>query len=487
LESAAQGIVVANIHGRITLINTVCEKMFGYNRDELLDQPMEILLPEPLRQRHQKHRAEFFSKPESRVMGNGLELVGLRKDGTTFPIEVGLSSIDIYEGTFVMASINDITQRKELEKKLRQIDKLEAIGQLAGGIAHDFNNVLANIIGMGELALRKMERSESPEEFIRMIIDKAYDAANLVRQLLTFSRKQSISLRPINFQSVLEHNIKLLHRYLGEEVEIKTHIEPNLYLIEADESAVGQIVTNLCINARDAMPDGGEIQLTAENIQLDTTLLSDMGEIPNGEYVKLTVIDHGVGMTRDIKKRIFDPFYTTKDIGEGTGLGLSIVYALVKQLNGWMNCKSRLGVGTTFEIFFPGLDPEAQTEQTKKSKINAKGNETILLVENEADLITSYKSSLETYGYKVLVASNGLQALNIFEQKASSIDLIVSDVVMPKMGGVELRIHAKRVNPDIKFLFISAYPDKLEPGNYILQKPFRSKELISKVREIIDK
>ena len=487
LESAVQGIVVVDLQGKITLVNNVCEKMFGYNRNELLNQPVEILIPESIRKEHQDKRNVFFSRPESRSMGNGLDLTGLRKDGSVFPIEVGLSSIEINEGTFVMASINDITQRKNLEIKLRQIEKLEAIGQLAGGIAHDFNNVLAGIIGLGELALRKIQRSESPEENIHLIIEKAYDAANLVRQLLTFSRKQSVNLHPVNLNTILNHDIKLLHRYLGEQIEIQTDVRSDLYSIEADESAIGQIITNLCINARDAMPNGGEIHLKAENINIDSEMFSDMGTIPIGNYVKLSVIDQGVGMTQEVKKRIFDPFYTTKDIGEGTGLGLSIVYALVKQLHSWMICNSRPEQGTQFEIFFPQLNPQDQVKSNIKSTNLPKGHETVLLVENEADLITTYKSSLETAGFKVLVASNGLKALDVLKQNSSSIDLIISDVLMPKMGGAELQSVTSQDYPDLKFLFISAYPDKLEPGSYILRKPFRYEKLITTVREILDK
>jgi len=486
LESAAQAIIVVNIHGRITLSNTKAEELFGYDRDELIDQPIEILIPERIRAKHLRYRNEFLTRPVSRPMGAGMELMALHKDKSEFPVEVGLSSIEIYEGTFVMAFITDISERKELDKKLREVEKLEAIGQLAGGIAHDFNNVLAGIIGLSELALRKIHKGEQADQNLQLIIEKAGAAANLVKQLLTFSRKQIVSLRPINLNFVIQQNIKLLQRYLGEEIELKTSLQKNLFNVEADDSALDQIITNLSINARDAMPDGGEISIVTENIILNYSQYTETGEMPEGKYIKLAVIDHGIGMTREIRQHIFEPFFTTKDIGEGTGLGLSIVYGLVKQLNGFMNCRSRIGEGTTFEIFLPAVEAHRTPSAEPHHTVVKPGTETILLVENEADLLATYKNALESYGYKVLVAANGLRALNIYEQKSTSIDLIVSDVVMPKMGGVELKLVAQRINPEVKFLFISAYADKMEPGTPLLQKPFRAKDLAKKVREVLD-
>lgn len=486
LESAAQAIIVVNIHGRITLSNTKAEELFGYDRDELIDQPIEILIPERIRAKHLRYRNEFLTRPVSRSMGTSMELMALRKDKSEFPVEVGLSSIEIYEGTFVMAFITNISERKELDKKLRQIEKLEAIGQLAGGIAHDFNNVLAGIIGLSELALRKMQKGEQADQNLQLIIEKAGAAANLVRQLLTFSRKQIVSLRPINLNTVIQQSIKLLQRYLGEEIELNTSLKKDLFNVEADDSALDQIITNLSINARDAMPDGGEISIITENITVSNSQYTDTGEMTAGKYIKLAVIDHGIGMTRETRQHIFEPFFTTKDIGEGTGLGLSIVYGLVKQLNGFMNCKSRIGEGTTFEIFLPAVETHRVSSTELHQTVVKPGTETILLVENEADLLATFKSALESYGYKVLIAANGLSALNIYEQKSASIDLILSDVVMPKMGGVELKLVAQRINPEVKFLFISAYADKMEPGTPLLQKPFRAKELAKKVREVLD-
>jgi len=486
LESAAQAIIVVNIHGQITLINTKADELFGYKRDELIDQPIEILIPERLKSKHVRHRNEFLARPSTREMGTGMELMAIRKDGTEFPIEVGLSSIEIYEGTFVMAFITDITERKELEKKLRQVEKLEAIGQLAGGVAHDFNNVLAGIIGLSELAVRKTDKNESPKDNLKLIIDKAESAANLVRQLLTFSRKQIVATRKLNLNAIINQNIKLLQRYLGEEILLKTKMQEGIFSIEADESALDQIITNLCINARDAMPDGGEIYIQTENVILDDYRFTDTGEMQKGNYIKLSIIDHGIGMTKEVRRHIFEPFFTTKDIGEGTGLGLSIVYGLVNQLNGFMNCKSRLGEGTIFEIFFSGMEETLTTVESSKSTKVKHGTETVLLVENEADLLATYKSTLESFGYNVIIASNGLTALNIYEKKGNSIDIIVSDVVMPKMGGVELKLVAQRINPELKILFISAYSDKMEPGAHLLQKPFRAKELAFKVREVLD-
>lgn len=486
LESASQAIILVNMHGRITLVNAKVESLFLYKREELIDQPIEILIPARLRELHVKHRNEYILNPVNRKLGVDFSINARQKDGSEFPAEISLSGIDICEGLFVMAFITDISERKKFESKLRQIEKLEAVGQLAGGIAHDFNNVLAVIIGLAELGLRKLPKNNAAQENLKQIIMKADSAANLVRQLLIFSRKQFIKPQKLNLNYTIKNNKKLLQRYLGEDVELITKLENSLSFINADPSSMDQIITNLCINARDAMPDGGDLILQTENVTISENIAANSGEITKGKFVKLSVCDSGMGMREEIINHIFEPFFTTKDIGEGTGLGLSIVYGLVKQHNGFIQSKSRLGEGTTFELYFPVFTDDL-SNHTKNNKEQVKGGkETILVVDDEADLLKGFKTTLELLGYTVLAAQNGLKALAIIEQHKDSIDMIIADVVMPVMGGVELKLIVKKIDPDIKFIFISSYTDKVEPDEVYLQKPFQSDILARKVRKVLD-
>ncbi len=268
LESASQAIVLVNVHGRITLVNSHTEQLFGYSRDELINQPVETLLPFSLRGKDHLLNQNKFRQFKTTIPKGSSELSGMRKDGSEFPIEIQLSRVEMLEGPFVMALITDISERKKLESRIRRIEKLEAIGQLAGGIAHDFNNVLAGIIGLSELALRKLTENNPVRENIKLIINKAENAADLVRKLLMFSRQQKIKPQLINLNQVVLSNRKLLQRYLGEDIHLMIHLADDLNSIYGDLSAMDQIITNLCINARDAMPDGGELSLQTSNVQI---------------------------------------------------------------------------------------------------------------------------------------------------------------------------------------------------------------------------
>ncbi|MCB0281015.1 MAG: response regulator [Calditrichae bacterium] len=380
----------------------------------------------------------------------------------------------------------NISEQKELENKLSQIEKLEAVGQLAGGIAHDFNNVLAGISGLAELALRKMPEDHKAAASIKTIYQKANNTANMVRQLVAFSRKQKLSTRTIDLNSVIKANKTLLTRYLGEDITFQVLLESNPYIIKADQASLDQIITNLCINARDAMPDGGDLIVKTKNIILQNERLTVTGKMPPGKYICFTVSDTGLGMDNETIRHIFEPFYTTKDIGYGTGLGLSIVYGLIKQHNGFIDCTSKVGEGTTFDMYFPWHADSKTAEKSQQPKRDLKGNETVLIAEDEADLILYLKESLELYGYNVMIAHNGAKALEIFEQNHQKIDMIISDVVMPEMGGIELRLVAQNIKPQLKFLLISAYTNRIEPGVPFLQKPFQTEELATYVRDILD-
>ena len=487
LESAAQGILVVDINGQITLANTKIEQLFGYNREELLNQPVEILIPAPYRDVHVRHRSKYILKPFQRMMGEGRMINGQRKDGTQFPIEVSLSSVELHDGMYIMAFITDISERRQLEDRIRRMEKLEAIGQLAGGIAHDFNNVLAGIMGLSELALRKIEKDHPAVRHIKLILQKSQDAAFLVKQLLAFSRQQTIAPRRLNLNQIIRNNYDMLQRYLGEDILLKLNLAEHLWPIQADPSAVDQVITNLCINARDAMPDGGELRITTQNIDLKEEPMLEIQAPITTTYVRLTISDTGMGIPKEIQKRIFEPFFTTKEFGHGTGLGLSTVYGLVEQHQGIIKFSSTPGEGTTFYIYLPALiAEESEIRRKEKSDESYPGKETILLVDDESAVLESHKELLEALGYKILTANDGLAAYRLLEKHQEEIDLIVSDVVMPNLGGIDLKILAQRLNPEIRVLLISAYSDKLEPGVPYLQKPFTLEELTRRIREVLE-
>lgn len=413
--------------------------------------------------------------------------VGLvKKNKKTVLVDFEVQPV-IFNGQQAILMIGtDNSDKKILQTRLSQIEKLEAIGQLAGGIAHDFNNVLAGISGLAELALRKIPNDHKATAAIKSIYQKANNSANMVKQLVAFSRKQKLSIKATNLNRIIKNNQKLLERYLGEDINFRLNLEQEPYIVKSDYASMDQIITNLCINARDAMPDGGDLIIKTKNIILKNETMTVSGKMNPGKYEMLSVCDTGLGMNEETMRHIFEPFYTTKDISYGTGLGLSIVYGLVKQHNGFIDCNSIIGEGTCFYIYFPWYKDGEKTEEQIKEQKNLTGTETILIAEDEADLILYLKESLEAFGYNILVSHNGKKALEIFQKNIDNIDMVISDIVMPEMGGLELKLLIDTIKSNTKFLFISAYTNRLEPGTPFLQKPFPTEELVTMVRDILD-
>ncbi len=415
-----------------------------------------------------------------------IELTLITKPGPELHLEGMMSRVFYEQKKTILLVARNLTKQREFENKLSQIEKLEAVGQLAGGIAHDFNNVLAGISGLAELSLRKMAPDHPAAAAVKTIHQKANNTANMVKQLVAFSRKQSLNVRETDINKTIRNNQKLLERYLGEDITFILNLAKAPGIIKADQTALDQIITNLCINARDAMPDGGELTIRTRQVQIDRERITPSGRMMPGKYVMLSIHDTGIGISGEVQKHIFEPFYTTKDIGYGTGLGLSIVYGLIKQHKGFIECKSDIGEGTCFDIYFPWHGTRITPQSPKPDLGRLTGNETILIVEDEADLILFLKESLEFFGYKTVLAHNGSKALEIYEIKQDEIDLIVSDVVMPEMGGVELKLIVEKMNAEQKFVLISAYTNRIEPGVPFLQKPFQAEELAWTVRQILD-
>jgi len=414
-------------------------------------------------------------------------------------VRIGLFSaelIDIRGEQCLLAVVDDITERRRLEAQLHQAQKMEAIGRLAGGVSHDFNNLLTSIMGYTELALLALHPGDPIRSDLEGIQKTAERAANLTRQLLAFARKQVINPTVLNLNDLILNVDKMLRRLIGEDIELVTLPAPDLGQVKADPGQLEQVLLNLAVNARDAMPTGGKLTIETANIVLGEDYAHQHPEVTPGEYTMLTISDTGTGMTEEVKSRIFEPFFTTKEKSKGTGLGLATCFGIVKQNDGHIWVDSELDRGTTFKICLPRVRKAVSpTIPQEKSGDLPRGTETVLLVEDEPAVRDLAKRVLRGQGFKVLDAANGEEALRVVREHAGArIELLLTDVVMPRMGGRELADRLKATYPELKILFTSGYTDKanthfgtLEPGMAFLQKPFTPEALIHQVREILDR
>ncbi|MGH9774655.1 MAG: response regulator [Candidatus Acidiferrales bacterium] len=493
VETAPTGIVIADDSGRINEVNAQALRMFGYERDELAGQQIEMLLPERNRHAHEGSRVGFVGNPHARPMGLGMELFARRKDGTEFPVEISLGPLATREGFLVSATIVDITARKKMEHQLRLSQRMEAIGQLAGGVAHDFNNLLGVILGGTEIVLDALPPGHPSVKTIEMIRKAGSSAADLTRQLLAFSRQQMLQPRVLDLREIVERTRALLGRLLGENIELSLSIEPSLGRIKADPGQIEQVLINLAVNARDAMPKGGRLKIQAQNVELDESYKDDHQPVIPGPYVMFVVEDTGSGMDRETQARIFDQFFTTKELGKGTGLGLATVYGIVKQSGGYIWVYSEVGQGTAFKIYLPRVDQAVELPEPEEPQTAAfKGSETILLAEDSESLREMAREYLESVGYTVIEAVSGKDALQRSKEFDGPIHLLLTDVVMPEMSGPELAQQMASLRPGIKIIFTSGYTDDaiarqgiVDPGVAFIPKPYRPKALARKIREIL--
>lgn len=385
-------------------------------------------------------------------------------------------------------------EHKELEEQLLQSQKLEAVGRLAGGLAHDFNNLLTGIIGYSQLSLRRLEPDDPMRANLDEIRKAGERAASLTRQILAFSRKQVLQPRVLDLNSVIGEIERMLKRMIGEDIELRTAPQTDLGNVKADPGQMEQVIMNLVVNARDAMPSGGKITIETRNVYLDETYAKEHFAVTPGYYVMLALSDTGIGMEEEIRQHIFEPFFTTKELGKGTGLGLSTVYGIIKQSGGSIWVYSEPGKGTTFKIYLPRVEESAEEyKRPVPSGDLSKGSETILLVEDDELVRKLARDVLETSGYRVLEAANGEAALAICEQNEDVIHLLLSDVVMPKLSGRDVANRLQSLHPEMRIVYMSGYANNaivhhgvLDEGTWFIQKPFSPHELAQKVREVLD-
>jgi len=494
LESAPDPMVVVDREGRIVLVNAQAEKTFGYAREDLLGQGMDILVPGRFKEKCLEYRTGFLRQPQGDPVGATLELFGLRKDGSEFPVELKLSLLKTEEGVWGCAAIRDLTERRKLEQQFRQAQKMESIGTLAGGIAHDFNNLLTVILSYSSSLTQELPLDSKHSRAAEQVHVAAERGAALTRQLLAFSRKQVFQLRVVNLNDISRNLLKMLQRIIGEHIEINMVLAEDLASVKADAGQLEQVLMNLSVNARDAMPQGGRLTLQTQNVDLDEEFVRRHVGSAAGPHVLLTVSDTGVGMEPGTLARIFEPFFTTKGPGHGTGLGLSMVYGVVKQSGGYIWVYSEAGKGTTFKIYLPQVKEPAETPLSRRPQHDrVRGSETILLVEDDPAVRELVESLLAAQGYSVLVSQEPQDVATICEQHPERIHLLLTDLILPGVSGREIAKRVSSLRPDIKVLFMSGYTDDALIHSHgfnetfaFLQKPFSALTLAMKVREVLD-
>jgi PAS domain S-box-containing protein len=482
----------SSLDGRFLDVNPALVSMLGYGSDSelmALDLSADVY-GDPSKS---KQLVEFF---KSQTQFRGIEVGWKRKDGKLITVSLTGRPVRDEEGTLTHFEIiaEDVTERKALEAQLRQSQKMESVGRLAGGVAHDFNNLLSVILGYSEVLEDSLEQNKELRKHAEAIKKAGLRAASLTRQLLAFSRQQVLEPTVLSLNTVVTDMGGMLRRLIGEDIELTTVLEPLLGQVKADQGQIEQVIMNLIVNARDAMPQGGKLAIETANVELDEAFAQQHPPTLPGRHVLLAVTDTGVGMDKERQAHIFEPFFTTKGKDKGTGLGLAVVYGVVKQSNGYIWVYSEPGKGATFKIYLPRV--EEALEKASQSVGPAKslqGSETILLVEDEESLCRLTRSLLVQSGYTVLETKNGAQALQIAHQHQGTIHLLLTDVVMPGMSGRVLAENIVLLRPDTNVLFMSGYTDYavtahelLEAGTFLLQKPFTRDALTRKVREVLD-
>jgi len=492
IEYAEDAIVSITLQGIVISWNPGAERLYGYSAEEMIGHSIMILHP-PEKQAEYQTLMKRLRRGE-RVAS--FETVRRRKDGTLIDVSISAAPIDVSPSQVpgVSKIAHDISKIKRLERQFHQAQKMEAIGTLAGGVAHDFNNLLTVISGYSDILISRLKPDDPMRESLAQIHKAGERAGMLTRQLLAFSRQQVLAPMVLDINSVVADTERMLRRLIGEDIMLTAVLEPALGPVKADPGQLEQVLMNLAVNARDAMPQGGMLTIETRSLTLAEDYADMHPHVQPGDYVMLAVSDTGAGMDETTKARIFEPFFTTKEQGKGTGLGLAVVHGIVKQSGGHIEVYSELGKGTSFKVYLPLVKEPLPTRKSSPSLLTMpQGKETVLLVEDEDAVRELARHALQSCGYSVLEASDGLQAVQAARDHKGPIDLLVSDVVMPHLGGRQLAERLAAVRPGMKVLFLSGYTADavirhgvLEADYAFLQKPFTPTSLAKKVRDVLD-
>ncbi len=484
-DNATDGVIVLDKNGMIINVNQKACELHGFDKDKLIGINIGLL--------EVKADKGKFEERMSRILnGEALvfETVHYKKDGNNVLLEVSSKAIEIEGETFIQSFYRDITEKKAILEQLLHSQKMESVGSLAGGIAHNFNNLLTAILGYAELLLEYSELDNDSRQRVKSIESSARKAGVLVSKLLSFSRRDISEILPLNLNDIINDSVKLLEGIMDKRIGLKTTLSNNIPTIEADPSQLEQVIMNLMVNARDAMPDGGLITITTGTTEVKIDRFDMPTYIMPGRYVLLTISDTGCGISKEIINRIFEPFFTTKEKGKGTGLGLATVYGVIKDHKGYITVQSKVGKGTIFDIYLP-VSGKTAYKTIGHQQYSLSGHEKILVVDDEEEVLKFIKDILETHGYKVIPARNPLAAADIFKKLSGEIDLVITDIVMPLMQGKELINNLKAIRPDIKIIAISGYSDEIINKdktmiNEFVKKPFEVNHLLSIVRRLLD-
>ena len=494
LQQTPLGAIEWDAEGRVTEWNPAAEKIFGFSREEMLGKPSAALLPPTLHEAVSKIHKEMIDHRRTTLSNN----VNITKSGRSIFCEWHNTPLENAQGQVmgIASLVSDVTEYKKLEDQFRQSQKMEAVGQLAGGVAHDFNNLLNVILGYSDILLDDLPGGDPQRLKIEQIKNAGQRATMLTKQLLAFSRKQVLEPRVLSLNAVLLGMDHMLRRVINESIEMRTYGQPALGSVKVDPGQIEQVILNLVINARDAMPGGGRLTLETTNVTLDEAYCQQHAEAAPGEYVVLGVTDTGIGMDPATQAHIFEPFFTTKDQGKGTGLGLSTVYGIVKQSNGFIGLYSEPGKGTTFKIYFPRVNespsPVLGSAATSGRKAEPQGQGVLLLAEDDEALRLLSYQFLTAKDYTVLPAASGTEALYIAERHRGPIELLITDVVLPGLNGPALAAKLTELRPQTRCLYVSGYTENaivhggtLDAGVEFLNKPYKMADLAEKIREIL--
>jgi len=484
-DNANDGVVVLDKNGIIINMNNKFCELHGFNKELLIGTHFRFLEVED-------HKDEKEERLRRILNGEPLvfETEHYKRDGSRILLEVSSKGINIGGDLYVQSFHRDITEKKAIQEQLIHSQKMESIGQLAGGIAHNFNNLLTAMLGNAELLKEYSDMDDESKQRVNNIESSARKAGILVSKLLSFARREKSDVLPLNLNDVANDSAKLFEGVLDKRIGLKTNLSDNIPTVEGDPSQLEQVIMNLMVNARDAMPDGGLITIKTSLIEIERDRFNMPSYIMPGKYVLLTISDTGSGIPKEIINGIFEPFFTTKEKGKGTGLGLAMVYGVIKNHKGYITVQSEVGKGSTFDVYLP-VSGKAAYKAAPQKLFSVSGHENILLVDDEEEVLNFIRDILETHGYKVLPAKNPLAAIDIFKKLGSEIHLVISDIVMPLMDGKELIKTLRTIKPDIRIIAVSGFSDEAVNKDILkiddfLKKPFEINQLLSKVRHVLD-